>query len=191
MNQPQFKYAGVWRRGCAHLIDGFVFQITLIVIGSIFFGIDFISLYSETWRNIVEYKADEVQITNAENFANRIHSIMPWIYFPLFHSSTMQATPGKYLLKLKLITIEGNKLTLLRAIARELTIITTVLLITLIITIIVGFFIGIDAILTLFFVSLGVTAIIIAMPIIITKEKKGFHDMICNTRVIRRLESIQ
>ena len=82
-----------------------------------FFGIDFISLYSETWLNIVKYKADEVEITNAENLANKIHSIMPWFYFPLFHSSTMQATPGKYLLELKLIIIEGNKLTLLRAIA--------------------------------------------------------------------------
>jgi uncharacterized RDD family membrane protein YckC len=190
MNQPQFEYAGVWRRGCAHIIDGLILQIILVVIGSVFFGIDFISSYSETWRNFVD-NAGEAQTTNAENFANTIHSIMAWIYYPLFHSSTMQATPGKYLLKLKLITIEGNKLTLLRAIARELAVVASAVLIMLSMTLIVGFFIGIEAILALLFILLAVTAIILVIPIIITKEKKGFHDMICNTRVIRRRKSVQ
>ncbi|WPY01041.1 RDD family protein [Candidatus Trichorickettsia mobilis] len=186
MNQLQFEYAGIWRRSCAHIIDGFLLQITLIVIGSVFFGIDFISLYSETWRNIVEYNSDEIQITKVENFANTTHSIMAWIYYPLFNSSTMQATPGKYLLKLKLITIEGNKLTLLRAIARELAMVASAVLIMLFMLLIVAFFIDLEAILALLLVLLGATAIILAIPIIITKEKKGFHDMICNTRVIRR-----
>ncbi len=45
---------------------------------------------------------------------------LPFVYFAAFEASRRQATPGKILLGLKVVGLDGNRLSVLRAICRQL-----------------------------------------------------------------------
>ncbi len=77
------------------------------------------------------------------------------LYFPLFHASAWQATPGKRVMGLRVMRVDGQDVSFLRAVWRHLAEILSALI----------FMIG--------YLMIG-----------LTREKTGLHDLIAGTRVV-------
>jgi uncharacterized RDD family membrane protein YckC len=80
-----------------------------------------------------------------------------WLYFALAESSPLRATPGKFVIGLKVTTREGRRVSFLRATLRHFAKILSVL-------------------------PLGFGYLLIAF----TPKKQGLHDMIAGCLVVRR-----
>ena len=83
--------------------------------------------------------------------------VLPWLYFAGFESSSMQGTLGKKVLGLKVIGSDGNRISFLRATGRYFAKILSTLI-------------------------LGIGFIMIAF----TEKKRGLHDMLAGTFVIKK-----
>lgn len=79
------------------------------------------------------------------------------LYFAVFESSVHQATPGKMVLNIIVTNLSGQRISFGRAVARDLSKIFSIL-------------------------TLGIGFLIIGF----TEEKRGLHDFIANTLVIRK-----
>lgn len=101
--------------------------------------------------------------TPLEVFSKMIIDFYPSIhlfYVSLFQLFSMQSTFGYKLIEMKIINIDGTKVTFLKSFIR-------VILIALI-------------------NMTGLLALVSLFCLIFTKEKKFLHDMICKTRIVRR-----
>lgn len=127
-------YAGFWRRLAAGLIDTAVLFPVSALIGLIFHG----SIFS----------TDDFSPTDA------LFLFIELSYFVLLQSSSWQTTVGGWILGFKITDYEGNRISLLRALLRELAAFVSVVLLG------VGFF------------MIGWT-----------KKKQGLHDFIAKTLV--------
>ena len=87
---------------------------------------------------------------------NIVSLIIGWLYFALFESSERGATPGKMALGLRVVTGDGKRLSFLNATGRYFAKIVSALIL----------FIG--------FIMIG-----------FTQHKRGLHDMMANTLVIK------
>lgn len=87
------NYAGFWRRLAASLIDGLILSIPGFLLGG-----------------AIKVLAVGIGI----NF------ILSLFYFPFFESSTLQATPGKALMSLAVVSEQGQRLTFKSALIRFL-----------------------------------------------------------------------
>jgi uncharacterized RDD family membrane protein YckC len=138
-----YHYGGFWIRFCAILIDSVILYIGILIIGliaSALIGFD----YSNNGKAVTAIAVIYLFAT-----------VMVLAYQIMFLRSGWQATPGKRVLGLRIITTNGAKLSGWRAFGR--------------------------------YVCYSVSA----MPMYIgfmmagwTKEKRSFHDSICDTRVI-------
>lgn len=129
------EFAGFWIRAGAILIDSIVLTIVSFVIGVIagFTG------GGET----------------AQAVAGLISFVTGIAYFTLFIASEWQATPGKRLLGLHVIKVDGGPITALRAFGRYWAyLISTIILL-------IGY-----------------------IMVAFTEEKTALHDLICRTRVV-------
>jgi uncharacterized RDD family membrane protein YckC len=131
-------YAGFWIRFFAYFVD----YIVLWVISFVAFFL--IGLGIETGAN----EAFSV-------FAILAAVLVSLLYFPLFNASAWQGTPGKRLLGIHLMRVDGQDVSFLRALGRHFAEILSALI----------FMIG--------YVMIG-----------LTREKTGLHDLIAGTRVI-------
>lgn len=129
-NRENRNYAGFWIRFAASFIDGIIILI-----------IDFL---------IVLVLGNSI----ASEF---IEYIITLAYYVLLQSSAKQATLGKMALGLKVTDLEGRRISILRAIARELAKIISALII----------FIGF-------------------IMVAFTPKKQGLHDMIAGTLVEKK-----
>ena len=77
------------------------------------------------------------------------------LYFPLFHASAWQATPGKRVMGLRVMRVDGQDVSFLRAVGRHLAEVLSALV----------FMIG--------YLMIGMT-----------RQKTGLHDLIAGTRVV-------
>ncbi|MGO9026592.1 MAG: RDD family protein [Beijerinckiaceae bacterium] len=149
----QLRYAGFWIRFVAYLIDAVLLWILCTVIGGVIGAVIGASLKggsldaSSTSNDTVASVAGGLAVLAM--FAAAI------VYNVLFVSGSWQATPGKRLLGLHIITASGQRVGGWRAFGRYLCYIVSAL----------PFYIG--------FMMIGWN-----------KEKKGIHDMICETRVV-------
>jgi uncharacterized RDD family membrane protein YckC len=150
-------YAGFWIRFLAWLIDAII----LMVIGSI---IQFAVLGSFVTIPTVQPGADPAAATAALagmmgmiGIAYLINLLIACTYEAGFVSSSLSATPGKLALGLKVLRPDGSRLTLGRAIGRYFG------------KILSGLILGIG------YIIAGFDA-----------QKRGLHDMICDTRVVKR-----
>jgi len=87
---------------------------------------------------------------------NLVSFILGWLYFALFESSARGATPGKMALGLRVVTGDGQRLSFLNATGRYFAKIISAMIL----------FIG--------FIMIG-----------FTERKRGLHDMMANTLVIK------
>jgi len=161
--KQEFEYAGFWLRVGAALIDSLILS-----------GIDFImkKLVSVKW----------------------IDGVL-WIVYGLlaiwFVSSKFQGTPGKILLKIKVIDLQGRRISFFRSVGRYCTYYLFMFL---------GFLCYIEVFITAMAKNMGIIEIIILLIIIpicgltpivgylmvaFTACKQGLHDKIFNTLVIK------
>jgi uncharacterized RDD family membrane protein YckC len=126
MNYTETDYAGFWRRGGALMIDG-------VIIG-------LISLL--------------FKITSLNSIGLDI--LFGLLYTPFFESSELQATPGKALLDMRVVTMVGGRITFKKAIIRYLVRIVSGLLLCF------GF-----------------------LMMLFTEKKQTLHDLAAETLVVR------
>ena len=160
--QNQVRYAGFWLRFVAYIIDQFVIGFAgmilaiPVIIGIAAFGINLISM------------------RNTDDFFNRgglmmiggiigliiiialISIVMKWLYYALMESSRYGGTLGKMVLRLKVVDMEGNRVSFGRATGRYFSRIITNM------TMLIGYIIA------------G-----------FTEKKQALHDLIANCLVIR------
>lgn len=131
-------YAGFWIRFFAYLVDYFVLLfITLATVFLIAAG-DGMGA-GDTFSAMVMLAS----------------FLLSLLYFPLFNASAWQGTPGKRLLGIRLMRVDGQSISFLRALGRHLAQILSAL------------------ILMIGYLMIG-----------LTREKTGLHDLIAGTRVV-------
>ncbi|MCC8368921.1 MAG: RDD family protein [Rickettsia endosymbiont of Oxypoda opaca] len=159
-----YTYCGVWRRFGAYLFDLFIMLLSIFCISYIlnaFLKIISLKIFN-IHKEFYKWKVIEGNFTIYIVISMVFLVIQIVFYWTLFESSKIQATPGKYLLNMKIINQDGTKISFLKSFFR---------LLLNILIIIFGF---------------GVVEIINLFCIIFTKQKTSIPDMIFNTRVVRR-----
>jgi uncharacterized RDD family membrane protein YckC/type II secretory pathway pseudopilin PulG len=145
-------YAGFWKRFVAYIIDNIIRGgagwIIIIAAGLI------------DNPGSLASSGDSIQAGPASVLAVVLVAAIFVLYYPLFESSKHQATPGKMVLGIKVVSLDGERLTLMHAlgrfIARFLSWLTSIL-----------FYFG--------YWMAGVTA-----------RKQALHDLVSNCLVINR-----
>jgi uncharacterized RDD family membrane protein YckC len=119
---PPIYYAGFWRRFWALLIDeiilvgGSFFLSTLLKINSMILDVFFAALGADmhTLDTAIKIALDDHK--SEIQFFSYISSIISdWLYFTLFESSSLQATPGKMALGIIVTDLSGNRISFARA----------------------------------------------------------------------------
>ncbi len=117
MNSPIFQPAGFWRRVLAYMIDIVPITLLLVLVSYLFFG------FGERLESYWKYPRDlEVRIQFYE-LRNRIRTaiFVVWlIYSTVMEASSRQGTLGKTVLGLRVVDLNGERLTVARSIGRNL-----------------------------------------------------------------------
>ena len=137
---PEFIYAGFWKRVVATILDGVATSFILIAV----------QLVSALLGIVLP-----TVITGGLYGLSAI--VVVALYYPLFESSKLQATPGKYILEIQVINSTGGKISFLQALGRYFAKILSYMLLA------IGFIMA-----------------------AFTEKKQGLHDMIANTYVVER-----
>lgn len=136
------QFGGFWRRFAAVIIDFFAMLMPLLLVS-------------------ILLRASIIFVTDIDlDVLNFIESIVTmcvwWLYYSLFDSSSWQATLGKRALRLKVVDLDGNRISFARASGRFFAKYLSAL------TFCIGY-----------------------MMAGWTKRKRSFHDMIAKTYVIK------
>ena len=137
-------YAGFWKRFAAFIID----RIILLVGGGIVGGV---------FGFIYGLSNPDPNLGMVQLYASFIGSFINFLYFTLFESSPLQATPGKMALGIVVTDLDGNRISYLRALGRYFAKILSLL----------TFFIG--------YIMAGLTA-----------RKQALHDLIAGCLVVNK-----
>lgn len=144
-------YCGFWRRIAAGLFDYIIMTLICTVIGLVCIIVGVVWLF----------------LTNISFFLAEIFmdwtfptTLLLFLYIPIFESSSMQATPGRYILDMKIINKNGTRISFFKSLFRFITLV----LIN----------------------STGILIIPNIACIICTNEKVFLHDILFGTRMIRR-----
>jgi uncharacterized RDD family membrane protein YckC len=146
------EYAGFWLRFVAWIVDTIITAIPGCIIGGIIgAAIGFQSV--STGR-----PGQPVTIDPGFNVLIRLVGVfIGWLYFALFESSAMQATPGKMMLGLRVTDLNGQKISFARATGRYFGKILSALIL------LIGYFMA------------G-----------FTERKQALHDLMASTLVVRK-----
>jgi uncharacterized RDD family membrane protein YckC len=145
------QYAGFWIRLLASFLDTLIFGIPLYILDVIIFMI----ATGSGLGGYFEYVNGDDFHGTYEFITNIIQLALSIWYYVYLVSSKMQATPGKAILGLKIITKNGEKLSFWHAFGRYLAYIPSALLLC------IGF-----------------------LMVGWTKKKQGLHDKIAGTYVV-------
>ena len=144
-----YKYAGFWFRVIATIID-YIIAIIFVCIVAAITGI--ILGFS---MSVTSSSLEEIKITS--NLLGFIVGILvPWLYFTLSESSAWQATLGKKMLGMKVIDMDGNRISFGKANIRYWSKIISAII----------FYIGF-------------------IMVAFTERKQGLHDKIAGTLVTK------
>ena len=141
------NYAGFWKRFGAILIDTIIIIPISFIIGFVI-GFAFI---------VAGMDPESLAEPSIQFIFNIIGVIIAWIYYALMECSRTQGTLGKMALGIKVADLEGNQISLAKAIGRNL-----------------GKIIS--------YVILGVGFIMVAF----TERKQGLHDMMPGCLVVNK-----
>ncbi len=161
--QSQVKYAGFWLRFAAYIIDQFVIGIAgfilfvPIILGIIAFGVnlDGISNFKDLFTHDGLLMIGG--IIGMIILAILISIVMKWLYYALMESSKFGGTLGKMAVSIKVVDMEGNRITFGRATGRYFSRIITNM------TLLIGYIIA------------G-----------FTEKKQALHDLIARCLVIQK-----
>ena len=107
--EPNFEYGGFWIRFVAYLIDSIILYFAFSLLVFIFTG----DLFYQSKIDPMAFGKDYWLITSS-------NVILSLLYFVGMESSKYQASLGKMVFGLKVIDLEGQRLTPLRALGRYL-----------------------------------------------------------------------
>jgi uncharacterized RDD family membrane protein YckC/Tfp pilus assembly major pilin PilA len=138
--EPAAVYAGFWRRALAIIVDAAILTGAVIVIDVVLAA------------SGLAGSKDAVR-----GFGALIGLFGGWLYFALFESSSLGATPGKLLIGIRVTDLEGNRIRFWHSAGRNVARILS---------------------------GLPLYAGYIAAGL--TKRKQAFHDMVASTLVVRR-----
>lgn len=140
-----WEYGGFWIRFVAYFVDNIILQVVTFIVQFVI-GMALVFVEDETLAIMITVFM--VIVSVAISFG----------YYTFFHGNpNYQATPGKMLMKLRVITAEGEDVSYLRAFGRVWGAMLS------------GLLLAIGYIMAAF-----------------DEEKRTLHDHICNTRVIKR-----
>lgn len=123
--ENQFNHAGFLKRMIAYIIDAFII-LAINFIVNLMFGISI----------------------------STVLSLLSYLYFPIMHSSQLQATVGKLFLNIRVVTKSGESLSFMKALGRFVVKYFSFMLI-------IGF-----------------------ATVLFTQKKQGVHDLVCGTYVL-------
>jgi uncharacterized RDD family membrane protein YckC len=162
-DQNQIKYAGFWLRFAAYIIDQFLISIAgfiivvPIIIGIIAFGINLKGINSPSDFFTQQGLLMVGGIIGLIMLAILFNIVMNWLYYALMESSKFGGTLGKMAVSIKVVDMEGNRITFGRATGRYFARIVTNL------TFLIGYIIA------------G-----------FTEKKQALHDLIASCIVIQK-----
>ena len=151
-----YKFAGFWRRFIAYTIDGLIIAVIIFILTFISVLAYISGAMSGAGRAIIGKISDPEQILLLTMWVWIFSILLNLAYFTLFHGSTGR-TPGKKLLGLQVVTVEGGPLTYGIAFLRS-----------------VGY------VISSLVLCLGY------LWVVFDKKKQGWHDKIAGTVVIIR-----
>lgn len=172
--QPVWIYAGFWWRVWAFLIDSIILSTVDAVLGYFILPdlkvqweelpipdssgqtVDVVDIAQRVQPDTISVFIPHVQI-GSWHLAWLFMALLPALYFILFESSRLRATPGKRLCQLEVTTLQGERISIARATVRFL----------------------IKAFISFPFFHIGV------LMVAFTRQKQGLHDLIAGTLVLR------
>ena len=143
-----YKYAGFWFRVIANIIDHIIAAISAGIIAYIAGSMLGLTM------SVMSSSIEEIKIA-AKIIGFIVGILIPWLYFTLSESSVWQATLGKKMLGMKVVDMDGNKISFGKANVRYWSKIISA------ITLYIGF-----------------------IMVAFTERKQGLHDKIAGTLVI-------
>jgi uncharacterized RDD family membrane protein YckC len=162
---PVVAYAGFWLRFVAHILDGLIIGLPVVIVVMIIFLSSGFGAFLHNLPNPPNPPdPDEVASTLGAAFFVGIGLIVlvaflgSWLYYALFESSSWQATPGKKVLNIFVTDINGAPVSFGRATGRYFSKFVTQL------------------------IPLGIGYMLAGL----TERKQALHDMIASTLVLRR-----
>lgn len=132
-----FDYAGFWIRLGARIIDSVILSVLFMVLGKL---VPWIS-QGETPNEIIS--------------AFVVSFLIGVIYYAVMEGSSMQASIGKQVFKLKVIDKSGEKLSMSKALLRSIT------------------------------KEIGIMFLVGGLMVGFTDKKRGLHDMVAGTYVVK------
>ena len=161
--QNQVNYAGFWLRFAAYIIDQFVIGIAgLILVVPIIIGIIAFGLNLDGNKSFNDLFTNERLlmvggIIGLVMLAIMISFVMKWLYYALMESSKIGGTIGKMAVSIKVVDLDGNRISFGRATGRYFSRIVTNM----------TFFIG--------YIIAG-----------FTEKKQALHDLMASCLVIKK-----
>ncbi len=151
------EYAGFWLRFVAIIIDGIIMNIANWVLMAIF-APDLMKMATMSEANMDEaaQMAMLAEMMGSLQLYVALSFLVGIAYFAGMHSSAKQATLGKMAVGIKVTDLDGNRISLGKAIGRQFA------------QILSGLTLGIGYIMAGF-----------------TQKKQALHDIICNTLVVK------
>jgi uncharacterized RDD family membrane protein YckC len=153
MNEQEPHYAGFWRRNAAYVIDYFVISIFLLILLLSVAALGF-------WSGLHNHLGVIDQVNQLEIWINIFLGLSLLLYFAGMESSAKQATLGKMAAGLVVTDLQGERLTFLRAVGRNLAKFLSALV-------------------------LGIGFLMAAF----TKRKQGLHDKAAGALVVKQNKS--
>ena len=121
-------YSGFWRRFVGIIIDGFVLMIPMVVLMFTFgipaFMTDFASSFSPETVESLDQEEMEKMMNQFSAYVpsviliNLLNIIVPWLYYALMESSSLQATLGKLAMGSIVTDLDGDRVSFHRATGR-------------------------------------------------------------------------
>lgn len=159
----QFNYAGFWLRFAAYIIDQFIIGVAGFIIAvPIILGIIAFGLNLDGIRHPSDFLAHDGLlmvggIIGLIMLAIMLSVVMKWLYYALMESSKYGGTIGKIAVSIKVVDMEGNRVTFARATGRYFSRIITNM------TLLIGYILA------------G-----------LTDKKQALHDMIASCLVVKK-----
>jgi uncharacterized RDD family membrane protein YckC len=160
---PVVAYAGFWLRAVAHLLDGLIIGVPVMILLVIIFLRQ--GAAGAIFKNFPDGPTDEaagaafgIAFFSAIAAFAVLAVIGTWLYYAGFESSSWQATPGKKVLNLYVTDLTGARVSFGRSTGRYFAKFVTQL------------------------IPLGIGYALAGL----TERKQALHDMIASTLVLRR-----
>ncbi|MCG3206140.1 MAG: hypothetical protein KCHDKBKB_02867 [Elusimicrobia bacterium] len=105
MELAEFHYGAFWRRAVGFLIDSVGYAVLFVLLLNVF-SPQFVMVAADT--------SDQV----LKPILGPLFFVFMWLYSAIWESSRLQASPGKWLMQVKVTDISGNQISFWRATAR-------------------------------------------------------------------------